>query len=151
MGNEPFKFLLNKEQLNKLKKFGFEYSTHRDPYFPEDEGVTNLKEFEDYDDINLTYSVVCNQDDVIYFLLSNKIPFVSLCHYEEELVTWDGVSDYFIEMENPVNKFSKCIGDVKEDGSKYTLDDFAQSKKIKQIKIKDFLEREDSFKVNSKV
>lgn len=34
------------------------------------------------------YSVVCNQDDVIEFLLKNDIEFSALCHYGTETVIY---------------------------------------------------------------
>lgn len=115
---EPKNFLLSKELLKKLKKFGFKYSNISNPYFV---GTSlaqkhlTLKSFEKWEDIYLIYDVTCNQNDVIYFLLSNKIPFVALCHYEEEIVVWDGKSDHFYKMLNPLEKVVRENGTVQHD------------------------------------
>jgi hypothetical protein len=109
------KIFLNKEQLKKLKKYGFKYTNVNNPYYVDvdlknGKVSTSLKVFGKWDIVNLSYSVICNQDDVIYFLLTNKIPFVALCHYDEELVVWDGESEWFFEFPNLVEQFSRKIG-----------------------------------------
>lgn len=115
---EPKTFLFSKEVLKKLKKFGFKFSSISNPYYVgtslEQKDLT-LKSFKKWEDIYLTYDVVCNQDDVIYFLLENKLPFVALCHYEQELVVWDGKSDFFYQMPNPLEKVSRGNGTVQFD------------------------------------
>ena len=58
----------------------------------------------------MSFSVTCNQDDVIYFLLKNSIPFVSLCHYDQELVVWDGQSEWYYSAPNVIESFSSKIG-----------------------------------------
>jgi hypothetical protein len=43
-----------------------------------------------YENYNYGYSVVCNQDEVILFLLQNKIPFIAEEHYGHYNVFYDG-------------------------------------------------------------
>jgi len=107
--NKPTK-LLTDEQVKKLKKFGFKYTTNDNPYFVgvnRDYDSRRIKDFKRHDRVNLHYDIICNQDDVIYFLLTNKIPFVALCHYEQELVVWDGQSNYFYETKNALQTIVK--------------------------------------------
>lgn len=144
-------FLLTKEQLKSLKKYGFKYTVSSNPYFA-DTPVNlkpNLKSFDEkWDDVCLTHSVTCNQDDVILFLLDHKIPFVALCHYDQELVFWDGVSESFIELPNYVEEFSRKLGEPK--GSKEKdLSEFEMTnvKKYRKIKIEEWLEKERSSNV----
>jgi hypothetical protein len=92
--------LLSKQTLKKLKKFGFKYSDISNPYYvstPAETKGLKLKNFNKYETVHLTYDVTCNQDDVILFLLENKVPFVALCHYDQELVVWDGKGEHFYE------------------------------------------------------
>jgi hypothetical protein len=39
---------------------------------------------------NLGYEVICNQDEVIFFLLKNKIPFKASLHYDEYTMVYKG-------------------------------------------------------------
>jgi hypothetical protein len=144
------KFLLTKKQLNTLKKYGFKYSSLNNPYFVGtviEKKKPNLKSFDKWDDINLTYDLTCNQDDVIYFLLTNKIPFVALCHYEQKLVIWDGLTEWFYEMPNMVEHFSKKIGvDTFGSGKLNSLfEPLSYCPKHKTIKIKEWIENETKF------
>jgi hypothetical protein len=144
------KFLLTKKQLNALKKYGFKYSNINNPYFvgtAVENKKPNLKAFKKWEDINLTYDLTCNQDYVIYFLLTNKIPFVALCHYEQELVVWDGKSEWFYEFPNLVEEFSRKIGTdtVDTGGFNYLFEPLSYCPKHKTIKINEWLENETKF------
>jgi len=131
---------LTEKQIKLLKKYGFKYTKVNNPYFV-DTSVSpfekTLKSFKKWDEVYLGYSVICNQDDVIYFLLNNKIPFVALCHYDEELVFWDGEGEWFYEMPNPVEKMSRNIG-VKKFTDGFDV-------KTKKIKIADWIDKEKAY------
>lgn len=104
---------LTNEQRHLLKKNGFKYTITRSPCFVDtgaDKTFNSLKEFKRWDDIYMAKSVSCNQDEVIYLLVTNKIPFVGLCHYDEELVVWDGNCKWFWQFPNIVEAFSRNIG-----------------------------------------
>ena len=47
----------------------------------------------------LGYSVICNEDEVIDFLVDNKIPFRASCHYGHQSVFFDGKK--LTTIENP--------------------------------------------------
>lgn len=102
--------LLSLDKAKKLKKLGFKYSSCNNPYFVDTEICNEITHIRNICDISLVYNVTCNQDDVIYFLLTEEIPFVALCHYDEELVVWDGKSEWFFEMPNSIEFFSRKIG-----------------------------------------
>ncbi len=143
--------LLTEDQLNKLKEYGFEFTDTSNPYFagnsikPNIESIDNL-----WTDVCLTRSVTCNQDDVILFLLEHKIPFVALCHYDQELVFWDGVSESFVELPNYVEEFSRKLGEPKGDNEK-DLSEFEimNTPKYRKTKITEWIEKERSFRVES--
>lgn len=138
--------LLSKEQLKKLKKFGFKYSNIMNPHYVRtsvEKRESSLKKFKRWEDIYLTYDVTCNQDNVIYFLLSNKIPFVALCHYEEELVTWDGKCSHFYQVPNTVEIVSRINGTVVYDVSESQQYYPAQlCPKIKKYNIDEWMKNE---------
>lgn len=107
--------LLTKEQLRVLKNVGFVYINSINPY---DIGLKishliyskTLSDYQDHDIIALSLSVICNQDDIIYVLLRNKIPFLGLCHYDTELVFWDGKTRHFTIEPNRLNFCMSVIG-----------------------------------------
>jgi hypothetical protein len=144
-------FYLTDTELKLLKKYGFKYTTVNNPYFV---GIlstalktsTKIKDFRFYDDINLSYDVTCNQDDVIYFLLKNKIPFVALCHYEQELVVWDGKSKFFYEMPNIIEMISRENGELTFDvGEKGQYFPAQLCPKIKKYEIDEWLKKEETW------
>ena len=75
--HEEPKRLLKDSEIKKLKKYGFEY-----------------------DGSNYTFEVICNQDDVIEFLLKEKIPFEAECHYGLYQVFYYPKDDLVIEAYN---------------------------------------------------
>lgn len=142
-------FLLSKDKLKKLKKAGFKYSNVKNPYYvktPIEQTGLTLKSFTKWDAIYLTYDVMCNQDDVIYFLIKNKIPFVSLCHYDEEIVVWDGKSDHFYEMPNPLETVCCDNGKVKYDVGENSQHFPVQlCPTIRKTKIDEWLKKEEQY------
>jgi hypothetical protein len=103
--------VLTDKQRHALKKFGFEYTKSNNPYFvdtPMCPQLNSLDDFKKWENVNFGYTILCNQDDVIHFLLTNKIPFKALCHYEEEFVFWNGPKDeYFYRIPNVVENICK--------------------------------------------
>ncbi len=81
---DPFetKQLLSKEEEILLTDYGFKpaewaYASQIEAGL--EPGETRLEKA----DI-LYYSVYCNQDEVVYFLVKNNIPFTAACHYGHE-------------------------------------------------------------------
>lgn len=90
---EKLRFLISKDKINLLEKFGFWKSTATIPSHVswrdfDDESLAKAKEGKDY--WSYAYSVSCNEDEVLHFLVDNKIPFSALCHYDHYLVYYDG-------------------------------------------------------------
>lgn len=77
LGDKTPKRILKDSEIRKLKKYGFEFNGY------------------DY-----TYSVSCNQDDVIEFLLKEKIPFTAECHYGHYHVFYIRETDEVVEAYN---------------------------------------------------
>lgn len=143
------KYFLDKNQLKSLKRHGFKYSNVNNPYFVGtgyENVCLNFKSFKRWENIYLTYDITCNQDDTIYFLLNNKIPFVALCHYDEELVTWDGKCEYFYKTSNTVELLSKNGGsnefDCGKDGKYFPAQ---LVPKIEKYNVKEWMEKERKY------
>jgi len=63
------------EIVNLLSDFGFE-------------SKCEIKEYEEW-----TLDVTCNQEDVIEFLIKNKISFEASVHYDHEIMMYNGITD----------------------------------------------------------
>lgn len=141
--------LFSKETLKKLKKFGFKYSNVSNPYYvstPVETKGLKLQNFSRYENVHLTYDVTCNQDEVILFLLENKVPFVALCHYDQELIVWDGKGEYFYEMPNPLESVCRDNGQMTFDvGENAQYFPSQLSPKIRKYKIDEWVEKEREF------
>ena len=89
-------FTANAEDIEKLKKFGFQPSNLTSPFLHEDSILLS----EEDKHISMKYHVVCNQDEVLYFLVKNNIPFKASCHYQQEFVSYKKDSDYIFAADN---------------------------------------------------
>jgi len=56
------------------------------------------KHKEDY--LYLAYCVICNEDEIIEFLLKNEIPFIATTHYGHQVVDYDPITDTIVEFQN---------------------------------------------------
>lgn len=74
---------LTEEDMKKLREYGFE----------------EIKN-DDSPPVEFQYEVSCNQDEVLEFLLKNKIPFEAECHYGHYQVFYDKKTDRVIEAWN---------------------------------------------------
>jgi len=96
-----------------LLEMGFTYSYYSNPshvdMYDKDSKERKLTDLEPHQDVYLVRYVSCNQDDIIYQLLKAKIPFVGLCHYEQELVFWDGKTPGFYIGPNLVELVSQHL------------------------------------------
>ena len=89
------------EQL--LEKFGFRkttaHITYNVPAFhdkkewkKQEREVQKIKD-DDVFGYNYGYEIVCNQDDVIQYLITQKISFIASCHYGHETVLYNAKTD----------------------------------------------------------
>jgi len=98
-------FLASEEDIKKLEEYGFEKTSLHDPFDYEpmcrkgDIKQVDLDEDEEHF-YNMGYYISCNQDDVLYFLLKNNIPFKASCHYGHEYFGYKKDSDHFIKAYN---------------------------------------------------
>jgi hypothetical protein len=102
---EPKKALTTVAQEKKLKKYGFRktvaYCTDQLPPFYDEKAwkkeqkcVAKLSPQGDY---SYGYEVICNQDEVLKFLIKNKISFAAACHYGHYTVIYDAKKDKVYE------------------------------------------------------
>jgi len=87
--------LTDEENIKKLEEYGFKYSNTISPF----KIIFHNKE-EDEEYTSMKYFVVCNQDEVISFLVKNNIPFKSSCQYDQEFISYQKDSDYILKAEN---------------------------------------------------
>lgn len=88
--------VLTKEQDKALKKYGFRktvaHSPDRVPCFYDVEAWKKenawIEENGRKIGWNWGFEITCNQDEVMVFLIENKIPFVASCHYGHESVVY---------------------------------------------------------------
>ena len=84
--NKKPKILITSEQSNKLRKYGFRKTyahcpAQLTPFYDTLAWNKENKQVQNKRNYNLGYEVIVNQDEVIEFLIKNKIPFVAECHY----------------------------------------------------------------------
>ena len=95
--------LITDKQQKKLEKFGFRKTMAHHPndvpafyneaaWKSENTRIKDLKE-DDIFGYNYGYEITCNQDDVIGYLIKNKISFVGSCHYGHETVIYNAETD----------------------------------------------------------
>jgi hypothetical protein len=90
-----WKSLLTKKQIAKLKQYGFRrtwaHSPSQVPYTREEwdkHEAALIKKKDGH--FSYGYDITCNQDEVIQFLLENKIPFLADEHYGHRSMFYDG-------------------------------------------------------------
>jgi len=79
---------ISEDQINLLIGFGFK-ATNNTLDQIDANGEVNV----DISGYNLGYYVICNENEVIDFLVENKIPFNGLTHYGNNAVLYDGINE----------------------------------------------------------
>ena len=94
------KSLLTKTQEKLLRKNGFtiQWASYPD-HVRENKMVTPFEQKYDKQ-YNYARCVICNQDEEIRFLLSNRISFTASEHYNHRNMAYDGKTDKLIIAEN---------------------------------------------------
>lgn len=107
-------FLVSPENIEKLKDFGFQDSNLLNPF---DHNDTCMITGEEKKYLSMKYSVACNQDEVIYFLVSNNIPFMASVHYDQEYWSYKKDSNYILKAPNygmAIAMYGEDIYDVED-------------------------------------
>lgn len=89
--------VISKEQIRILKKAGFKATTCT---WPELYDSSDKRWFEGANNDVLGCDVICNQDDIVYLLVINKIPFAASIHYNNHTYVWDGKSKHIQVLNN---------------------------------------------------
>ena len=133
-------FLVEKEDIPKLEKYGFEKCNRINPSHCSDISSLSIGK---NNFISMKYDISCNQDEVILFLVKNNIPFRANCHYGHQYVSYQRDSDYILFAYN----FGKRIETYGED--RLEFEDLSHIEPIKKIpkeewlSYNDYLERDD--------
>lgn len=98
---------ITKSQLSFLEKRYAKYDIDANEYLSEEDSIVcgmkcighSIKEqiFDNsFNENEIKIDVGCNQDAVIYDLLSKKIPFIATIHYEYYILLFDGAKIKFV-------------------------------------------------------
>jgi hypothetical protein len=119
------KFIALEEDIKKIQEYGFKESTLRGPF-----DIDCYRR--DNEIISFQYSVICNQDEVICFLIENNIPFKASIHYDNEYLSYKKDSNYIFVAHNYGIEIDKI-------GEDYFLNRKTKLKPIKKIFVKKWL------------
>lgn len=81
--------IASEEDIRKLANYGFQLSRTDNPFNVDGKIVNPLEEKYIGFFTSLKYSVGCNQDIVLAFLLKNKIPFRASIHYDNDFYQYN--------------------------------------------------------------
>ena len=92
-------FIASEEDIIKLEEYSFERTNATNPF---DSNNTRMKTGDPGPDhyISMKYSVTCNYEEQIEFLVKNNIPFKASCHYGHKYISYKKDSDYIFEASN---------------------------------------------------
>jgi hypothetical protein len=92
--------LLSEEEVRLLedKNFFRTFAAYPHQIVPED--WQHKTEFKEDDFWNYGYDIICNEDEIIEWLLKNKIPFVADCHYDQYTLIYERNSENVIVLKN---------------------------------------------------
>ena len=140
------KRLITKKEENLLAKAGFRklfcyYASQVANCFEEEETMEKTEKDALADFYNYGYYVTCNQDDIIYFLLKNGIPFEASCHYNHYNVIYSRGEKDFLEVQN----YGEQCAMMARRGYKEIFGEYGIDTKspIKKVNVKEWLKKEE--------
>ena len=149
--NKKKMYLLTKEEIKLLKKNDFRLSTITHPSnFDTMYYIKNSKEASK--EVSLTYAktVSCNQDDEIYFLVKNKIPFIASVHYGHETWLYPRNSKVIYKFRNMGNE----VETYHQGNSQKEVEKFITSSgnygSWTRILVKDYIKQEEEWQIKYK-
>ena len=94
-------FIASEEDIKKLVEYGFTETGTTNPFrYEELRSVGCPDPIVRSEELALVYSVHCNQDEVIYFLVKNNIPFRASVHYQNHYYCCGKDWSYLLRAEN---------------------------------------------------
>lgn len=107
---DKFKTLLTEKEQQLLEEYGFKQTWIMAPsLIPE-------KIQEDKNGTNYAYYAICNQNEVIEFLIKNNIPFRASIHYNHDIYIYEKGSRNIISIPNYGEQLDMCnsLNEVEE-------------------------------------
>jgi len=136
------KRIITAKEEKILTKFGFKkVSCFRSDQVPDLSCDLNIEK-NDIENYSLGYRVDCNQDDVIYFLLKNNIPFEATCRYGDETIIYLKGEKNFLIFQNYGNRFSGYYDEKSYDG---ICDGIEDKPPLQKIDVKNWLKKEEKY------
>jgi len=125
-------FLASGEDIEKLKEYGFEESNSLSPF-----NLEQNQSFDGYEGpLSMSLFLTCNQDEAVYFLVKNNIPFKASCHYDCYFMSYKKDSDYILV----ANNFGIELDMYGED--EYEFEEIVQRKSFEKIKKQKWLKEQ---------
>ena len=119
--------IASKEDIKLLEEYGFHKSNRFSPFSSNE----NIPEKDDWS--SMRYWVSCNQDEIIYFLLKNNIPFKASVHYDNYYISYKKDSKYMLKFNN-FGISCEMYGEDEE-----ALKEIENSSSYEKIPVKQFL------------
>ena len=132
---------LPQEKVDLLKKLGFYPTIEMDPFAKEMGRIRRKTK----NDTFLTFSMTCNHDFGLQFLVANDIPFKASVHYGHHLYSYEAGDDYIYVLNNFGIEFLHNPKEFEErlNNPEITWVDGSPMKKInKKEYLKDYDEKE---------
>jgi Zn ribbon nucleic-acid-binding protein len=147
--------LLTKEQESILKKNGYKLCECAHPSHIEynTDGlrwITNKKQLSKSYAAGYAKSVTCNQNDEIYFLVKNNIPFIASVHYGHETYLYPKDSKYIFVFHNRGSVAETYHQQYTEDKLSKLVEDLEKQPVAEKILVSQFIKREEKFQVEFK-
>jgi hypothetical protein len=141
---EPDKPFISEEERALLISHNFKPIYHCYPSRLETEGFPDQEPNEDNIE-GYGFSVTCNEDEVIEFLLRNQIPFRGSCHYGHRTCIWERGEEFI--------RWYANLGIEIEMYDEFTLEKLGIKPRVSKIEdviwkesVKEFLDEQDQYK-----
>ena len=109
-------FQASEEDAKKIEDFGFKKTNATSPFDVNNERIKTGEKNKDFY-LSMKYCITSNQDEVIYFLVKNNIPFKSSIHYGHEYISYKKDSEYVLKAFNfgfKLDMYGEDRYDIKE-------------------------------------
>lgn len=127
--DELSSMIIDEKSVPLLEEYGFEKTSRSSPISFKDRRV--VEEEEPF----MHFSVSCNEEDVMAFLMKNNIPFKASCHYDNYYILFKKDSDTYLYAKN----FGNEIDMYGFDGKVWNWQQVCRTPKVEERSVRQFL------------
>ena len=131
--NRDNQMIVNEESIPILEEYGFIETCRRSPFSEVPHDKWEEKKF-------MYYSITCNEEDVIEFLVKNNIPFKASCHYGHRFVQFEKDADSYLKAYN----FGMEIDMYGFSGESFDWEQVCRKPKLEMVYVGHLIEDEDN-------